>query len=190
MGQHLGLLYREVYMAIIVNGVNIPTNGDFIKVGNTNINKVVCNGVTVWERELGIPIADWTKPNSGWSNVHGCNNDSNCIADIYFNISGHYTSESKDGEYQITSPVFSTSLYNKFSYTGHRYYAELEHCAQVCYSNDKTNWTAWEGTKEGSVSIDNTYTYARVRIRAWAYNDSDDETGYGYHVYSMTFQER
>ena len=37
-------------MAIIVNGVNIPTNGDFIKVGNTNIDRVICNGVTVWER--------------------------------------------------------------------------------------------------------------------------------------------
>lgn len=43
-------------MAIIVNGVNIPTNGDFIKVGNTIVDKVICNGVVVWERMKDIDI--------------------------------------------------------------------------------------------------------------------------------------
>ena len=38
-------------MAIIVNGINIPTNGDYIKVGNTIVDKVICNGVTVWEKK-------------------------------------------------------------------------------------------------------------------------------------------
>ena len=177
-------------MAIIVNGVNIPTNGDFIKVGNTIVDKVICNGVVVWERELGIPITDWTKPNSGWENINPNCSNTNCIADMYFNISGEFTSESKYGSYDIISPAFSTSLYNKFSYTGEGYYSHPSHCAQVCYSDDKIHWTEWAGNQEGTVNISNNHTYAKVRIHASDYNDSDEETGYGYHVYSMTFHNR
>ena len=45
-------------MSIIVNGTNIPTNGNYIKVGNTDITKVnvVKNGITttVWEKVTSI----------------------------------------------------------------------------------------------------------------------------------------
>lgn len=37
-------------MSFIVNGTEIPANGDYIKAGDTLVDKVVCNGVTVWEK--------------------------------------------------------------------------------------------------------------------------------------------
>ena len=48
-------------MAIIVNGTTIPTNGEYIKVGNTDVTKVnvVKDGVTttVWEKVTSITPA-------------------------------------------------------------------------------------------------------------------------------------
>lgn len=62
-------------MAIIVNDTNIPSNGNYIKVGSTNIDKVdvVKNGVTttVWEKVLNI-----TPPSSevlNYVNISGSN---------------------------------------------------------------------------------------------------------------------
>ena len=42
-------------MSIIINGVNIPNNGDFIKYNGTNIEKVVCNGIEVWKKSVFEP---------------------------------------------------------------------------------------------------------------------------------------
>lgn len=43
-------------MAIIVNGVNIPTNGEYLTVNDVAIDKVVANGVTVWEKITQLSI--------------------------------------------------------------------------------------------------------------------------------------
>ena len=43
-------------MSIIINGVNIPNNGDFIKYNGTNIEKVVCNGIEVWKKQKDITL--------------------------------------------------------------------------------------------------------------------------------------
>lgn len=43
-------------MAIIVNGVNIPTNGEYLTVNGVPIEKVVANDVVVWERIRNIDI--------------------------------------------------------------------------------------------------------------------------------------
>lgn len=45
-------------MAINVNGIEIPTNDYFIVVKNVNVEKVVANGVIVWERLGGKCIWD------------------------------------------------------------------------------------------------------------------------------------
>lgn len=45
-------------MSIIVNGVTIPVNGDFLFSNNANIDTVVANGVTVWEKRKSIVLYD------------------------------------------------------------------------------------------------------------------------------------
>lgn len=39
-------------MAFIVNGVNIPTNDNYVNVNGVNVSRIICNGVLVWERVL------------------------------------------------------------------------------------------------------------------------------------------
>lgn len=45
-------------MAIIVNGITIPTNSDYIFSNNVNIDRVVANGITVWEKRKAIVLYD------------------------------------------------------------------------------------------------------------------------------------
>ena len=42
-------------MAIVVNGISIPTNGDFVVVNGVKVTKVVANGIVVWEKETAPP---------------------------------------------------------------------------------------------------------------------------------------
>lgn len=69
-------------MAIIVNGTNIPTSGNNIKVGNTDITKVnvVKDGVTatVWERVISITppaseVMDYININGDESSINAVN---------------------------------------------------------------------------------------------------------------------
>lgn len=39
-------------MPIVVNGITIPTEGDYIIVNGIKIEKVIANGVVVWKKEL------------------------------------------------------------------------------------------------------------------------------------------
>lgn len=48
-------------MSIIVNGITIPVNGDFIFSNNTNIDTIVANGITVWEKRKSIVLYDGRK---------------------------------------------------------------------------------------------------------------------------------
>lgn len=52
-------------MAIIVNGITIPTNGDFINVNGNKIDEVVANGVIVWKKETKRYIWDGSTLYSG-----------------------------------------------------------------------------------------------------------------------------
>lgn len=45
-------------MSIIVNGITIPTNGDYIFSNNANIDTVVANGITVWEKRKSVVLYD------------------------------------------------------------------------------------------------------------------------------------
>ena len=45
-------------MAIIVNGITIPTNSDSIFSNNVNIDRVVANGITVWEKQKELVLHD------------------------------------------------------------------------------------------------------------------------------------
>lgn len=39
-------------MPIIVNNVTLPTNGDYIKYNGVNVDKVIINDITVWEKDV------------------------------------------------------------------------------------------------------------------------------------------
>lgn len=45
-------------MSIIYNGTTIPNNGDYMVYNGTNLDKVVYNGATVWEKETEILIVN------------------------------------------------------------------------------------------------------------------------------------
>lgn len=62
-------------MSILINGVDIPNNGDYVKVGNNDIDKVVCNGIVVWEKQKDLDMIV-SRPD-GW-NFHIAKKDNIC----------------------------------------------------------------------------------------------------------------
>lgn len=62
-------------MSIIINGTNVPSSGN-IFIGNVDLDKVICNGVTVWKKQKDIHYtssdssnisgAAWSVPETVW----------------------------------------------------------------------------------------------------------------------------
>lgn len=62
-------------MAVIVKGTTIPENLDSVYANNVNIDKIVSNGVVVWQKQKNIDLIA-ARPN-GW-NFHITGNDGRC----------------------------------------------------------------------------------------------------------------
>lgn len=43
-------------MSIIANGITLPTNGDYLQVNGVLVDRVIANGVTVWEKQKIEPF--------------------------------------------------------------------------------------------------------------------------------------
>ena len=55
-------------MSLIIDGTNIPNSGDYVIFDNTKLDKVICDGVVVWEKQKDITM---TPTNYGGLSVTG-----------------------------------------------------------------------------------------------------------------------
>lgn len=69
-------------MSIIVNGVTIPVTGDFIFSNNANIDTVVANGVTVWEKRKSVVLYDHRAYYDGRASYPYANSNSYYYGDV------------------------------------------------------------------------------------------------------------
>lgn len=97
-------------MAIIVNDTSIPTNGNYINVGNVNIDKVICNGVEVWKKQsdpitYGVSQTPSIFPNR-WATTTGLPMHGTDVSASEFRAYGHSTVD-EFGTATISTGLFS-----------------------------------------------------------------------------------
>lgn len=173
-------------MAIIVNNTDIPTNGNYINVGNVNIDKVICNGVIVWEKLANIPIyADPSSRRIEWvcsAGQHVFTQYDGSVSNPHGGFSAYIRLNPNDdpGFVWVYSPVFSTSLYsavqlNRFGVS----FTKTPYRAFIAYSDDMDSWShifdgwnhdtnAWTFSGEASMTefseirVDSDYEQSRL----------------------------
>ena len=47
---------RNRLVVWLIDGTNIPNSGDYVIFDNTKLDKVICDGVVVWEKQKDITM--------------------------------------------------------------------------------------------------------------------------------------
>lgn len=184
-------------MAIVVNGVTIPTNGDFIVVNGVKVAKVVANGVTVWER-VKIKNAPPFK-SAGWKLLfkgNGFNDFTEHPNSPWITedrIFARNTMTDANETAIFCSPTVETAAFTYFSADmGNNTDPDTSEGSAwanfykvVRFSNDQVNWTDWEASYYANKS----YKYAQVGAKWEMYSDSAIEMWYEAWINSVVFYQ-
>ena len=170
-------------MAIIVNGINIPTNGDYIKVGNTDITKVnvVKDGVTttVWEKISMEPITIPASEILNYIDVSGSllkssNNDHGDHKDAPYAESSLYGIR-EDSEWHsltTTSIITPKSPYTKISCDFHKW-GLANVASEIGEDRDKSR--VWVNDVEITANMNYRYSISNassIEIKCYVYTKS------------------
>lgn len=195
-------------MPIIINGTTLPNNGDYIVVNGTKVNKVIANGVTVWEKEthqahdappfLSAGWKTWGTDGNRWyeqsGNVlkiggnggadYGTRFIGENTIDIYFVIDGNdWGGDYYDG-YLFYSPLFSTASCSKVAFDRQDRFENIDFERTVTrYSNDGVNWGDWIMTG----TINKSYKYAQAGYFIGSINDDEVEKGSSFLITGAHF---
>lgn len=194
-------------MPIIVNGITLPDNGDYIVVNGTKVNKVVANGVTVWEKEthqahdappfLSAGWKTWGTDGNGWDDsgnvlTIGGNGgkdfgtqfiEENKI-NVYFIIGGNDWGGNYYDGYLFYSPLFSTASFSAFRFDWKDNFENMNYQrAVIRYSNDGANWGNWYITN----NVNKSYKYAQAGYFIGSMNDDDVDKGSSFTITGAHF---
>lgn len=187
-------------MPIIVNGITLPNNGDYIVVNGTKVNKVVANGVTVWEKVI-IKNAPPFK-SAGWTIFYKGRWDADFsegpdhrgwIAENRIYAHNTLDEHTTDDSVVFSSPVIETAAFTYFTTDAgseddpdtSEGSAWSEYYRAMRFSNDQTHWTGWS---EGYYA-NKSYKYAQVGMRWDMHSDSAVTMWYNAWINSVTFYQ-
>ncbi len=110
-------------MAIIVNGIPIPTNGDYIIANGIKITRVVANGITVWEKNASVTppdsaIMDYIDIQGGNEGIQTSGCEDHAGAPLFI-ASVWYIKEGEHGSDDITFVARPKAPYNSMKATLH-----------------------------------------------------------------------